>query len=149
VKIAMDQTLALGESIAAWEESGAALLTDLLRQHGAMTDFHSREPLGPVSWLQVPALFDPSQRDQLETLCREVGTLQLHDDVWRRSGVPQWMAPPSGSFLDGLVQKHGIESAFAGRMHFDEVNRWIQHMYECVRLRDAQGHRISTQKVSR
>ena len=149
VKIAMDQTLALGDTIAAWETSGAALLTDLIRQHGAVADFHSREPLGPVSWFQVPALFDPSRRDQLETLCREVGILQLHDDVWRRSGVPQWMAPPPGSFLDGLVQKHGSETAFVGRMHFDEVNRWIQHMYECVRLRDAQGQQISTQKVSR
>ncbi len=148
VKIAIDQTLALGETIAAWEASGAALLTDLIRHHGAMADFQSREPLGPVSWFQVPGLFDPSERDQLETLCREVGVLQLHDNVWRRSGVPQWMAPPSGSFLDSLVEKHGIETAFAGRMHFDEVNRWIQHMYECVRLREAQDHRISTQKVS-
>jgi mannosyltransferase OCH1-like enzyme len=149
VKIAIDQTLALGENIAAWEASGAVLLTDLIRQHGAMADFHSREPLGPVSWFQVPALFDPSQRHQLETLCREACTLQLHNDVWRRSGVPQWMAPPSGSFLDGLIQKQGIETSFVGWMHFDEVNRWIQHMYECVRLRDAQDQRISTQKVSR
>jgi hypothetical protein len=145
VKIAMDQTLALGESIAAWEAAGAALLTDLIRQ--AMADFRSRQPLGPVTWFQVPALFDPSQRDQLETLCREVGTLQLHDDVWRRSGVSQQMAPPLGSFLDGLVKRHEIDKAFVGRMHFDEVNRWIQHMYECVQLRDAQGYQISTQKV--
>jgi hypothetical protein len=114
-----------------------------------MANFHSREPLGPISWFQVPALFDPSQRHQLEKLCREAGTLQLHNDVWRRSGVPQWMAPPSGSLLDGLIQKHGIETSFVGWMHFDEVNRWIQHMYERVRLRDAQDQRISTQKVSR
>jgi Glycosyltransferase sugar-binding region containing DXD motif len=148
MKIAMDQTLTLGEAIEAWEASGAALLTDLIRQLGTTAEFYSREPLGPVSWFEVPALFDPSQRDQLEILCREVGILQLHDDVWRRSGVPQWMAPPLGSFLEGLVEKHGIEPGFVGRMHFDEVNRWIQHMYECIRLRDAQNHRISTQKVS-
>jgi hypothetical protein len=35
-----------------------------------MADFHSRGPLGPISWFQVPALFDPSQRHQLEKLCR-------------------------------------------------------------------------------
>jgi hypothetical protein len=61
--------------------------------------------------------------------------IRLHADVWLRSGVPQRMAPPAGSLLDTLFVAHHLEPRFAESMSFDEVNRWIQHMYECVRSR--------------
>jgi hypothetical protein len=148
VKMAMDQTLAFGEAIAGWEASGAALLTDLVKQDGLAPDFRSRPPLGPVSWFEVPALFDPSQREKLEALCRGADILQLHDDVWRRSGLPQRLGPPRGSFLDRLFERHDIDAGFVDHLQFDEVSRWIRHMYECVGWRQAaeQAQR-STQNV--
>lgn len=148
VKAALDWTLAHGDAIARWEASGAPLLTDLIRQHGLAPDFHARPPLGPVSWFDVPKLFDPAQRDQLELSCRHADVLQLHDDAWRRAGVPQRLGPPWRSLLDGLFQRHRIEADFADHMHFDEVNRWVQHMYECVGRRQVvQPQPNSTQNV--
>ena len=148
MKLALEQTLELGEALTGWEAAGAPLLTDLIKRNGAGADFHSRQPLGPISWFDVPALFDPSRRDQLESLCRQVDILQLHDDVWRRSGLPQRLGPPRGSFLDSLFETYKIDVWFADNMHFDEVNRWIQHVYECVGWRQAADTTPrSTQKV--
>jgi hypothetical protein len=125
--------LAAGE--AGLEGSGSALLTELILQYGLERDFRSREPLGPISWLDVPALFDPARRGQLERLCRSEQVVHLHADVWLRAGVPQRLAPPEGSLLDTLFAAHDLNPWSSGHMTFEEVNRWIQHMYECVRSR--------------
>lgn len=135
IKAGLAQALSLNDSAADWEASGAALLTELIRQHGLGLDNRWRGPLGPVSWFEVPALFDPMQRDRLERLCQSEWFLHLHADVWLRSGVPLRQGPPEGSLLDALLRRHDVMPWFPDRMAFDEVNRWIRHMYECVRIR--------------
>jgi hypothetical protein len=135
VKQGLANALAGADAGADLKGSGAALLTELILQCSLGRDFHSREPLGSVSWLDVPALFDPARRGQLERLCQSEQVLHLHADVWLRSGVPQRLGPPEGSLLDTLFATHDFSPWFSDRMVFDEVNRWIQHMYECVRSR--------------
>ena len=136
IKAGLAKALALHDAVAEWEMSGAALLTELIQQHGLDPYFHLRRPLGPVSWFEVPALFDPMQRDHLERLCQPEQVLHLHTDAWLRAGVPQRLAPPEGSLLDSLLQRHEYMPWFSDRMTFDEVNRWIRHMYECVQRRE-------------
>jgi len=135
IKAGLAKALALDDAVADWEGSGAALLTELIRQHGLDPNFHSRGPLGPVSWLDVPALFDPTQCDRLERLCQPEQILHLHVDAWLRSGVPQRLGPPEGSLLDCLFRRHEVMPWFPDRMTFNELNRWIRHMYESVRNR--------------
>jgi hypothetical protein len=53
--------------------------------------------------------------------------------------VPQRLAPPEESLLDVLFTTHNFTPWFSGHLAFDEVNRWIQHMYECVRSRQARS----------
>ena len=135
IKAGLAKALTLDDAVADWEASGAALLTELIRQHGLDPDFHMRRPLGPVSWFDVPPLFDPLQCDRLERLCQPEQVLHLHADAWLRSGVPQRLGPPEGSLLDSLLAHHEVMPWFPDRMTFNEVNRWIRHMYECVRSR--------------
>jgi hypothetical protein len=138
VRQGMETALAAIDTDAAPVSSGAALLTELiLRSDELGRDFQSREPLGPVSWYDVPVLFDPKRRKELQWLCESEQVLHLHADVWLRSGVPQRLAPPEGSLLDVLFATHHFTPWFSGHLAFDEVNRWIQHMYECVRSRQA------------
>ena len=132
IKDGLAKALALGDVVADWEASGVALLTELVRQHGLGPVFDGRAPLGPVSWFDVPVLFDPAQRDRLERLCQSEQVLHLHADVWLRSGVPLRHGPPEGSLLDALLDRHDVVAWFSDRMTFAEVNRWICHMYECV-----------------
>jgi mannosyltransferase OCH1-like enzyme len=139
MKAGLEKTLSLGEFVAAWEVSGAMMLTELIRREGLGADLHSRPPLGPVAWFDVPVLFSASHREHLERLCLSAPVLQLHDDVWRRSGVPQRLGPPEGSLLDSLFQQHDVATWFPERMNFEEANRWICHMYECVKLRGKLG----------
>lgn len=138
VKAGLETTLSLADADADWGASGAMLLTELLRQHGLGEVFHRRAPLGPVSWFDVPDLFDPAQCDRLERLCQSEPFLHLHADVWLRSGVPQRYAPPERSLLDVLFRQQDVMPWFPDRMAFGEVNRWIRHMYECVQHRRQQ-----------
>jgi hypothetical protein len=63
--------------------------------------------------------------------------LDLHQEAWLRAGVPGFLGPPRGSFLDRLFQRHEFGLTFAAEMEFDDVKRWLAHMYDSIRLREA------------
>ena len=134
---ALRQTELLGDTLEEWDRTGASLFTSLLDRHGSVPEFRSREPLGPVSWFEVPDLFNPACAAELNRKCNDFCFLNLHDDVWRRAGVPHGLAPPEGSLLYSLLARHPVNARFAGRIAFNELNRWIAHMYQCVRQRQA------------
>jgi hypothetical protein len=58
--------------------------------------------------------------------------LDLHMDVWLRAGVPNFLGPPRGCFLDRLFERHDFPLIFLTHMEFSDVRRWITHMYECT-----------------
>ena len=80
-------------------------------------------------------LFDPAQADDVAQQCAGQPFLDLHNDVWLRAGIPDYLGPPRGSFLDRLVLQRKIGFNFTEQMEFADVRRWISHMYECIRLR--------------
>jgi hypothetical protein len=92
----------------------------------------SRDPLGPLSWFEVPDLFDPARRADIERRCDSANFLQLHDDVWRRAGVPHRLGPPEGSMLDVLFKRHNVPDWFSERIDCDELNRWVRHLYQSI-----------------
>ena len=63
--------------------------------------------------------------------------LDLHQEVWQRAGIPGFLGPPRGSFLDRLFQRHEFGLTFAAEMEFGDVKRWLTHMYDSIRLREA------------
>lgn len=129
---AIARTEALGDSLEGWERSGATLMGTLLDIH-QFGDFRNSQSLGPLSWFDVPDLFDPACSEELNRKCNDFRFFQIHDEVWRRAGVPHNLAPPEGSFLASLLAKHETDARFPARMAFNEVNRWLAHMYQCVR----------------
>lgn len=131
---AIDAAESHGNSFEDWEKSGSELLTGLIGKYG-FDDFRRRETLGPLSWFEVPTLFDPAYAGELNRKCNGFCFFQIHDEVWRRAGVPHNLAPPEGSFLASLLAKHETEARFPARIAFNEVNRWLAHMYQCVRQR--------------
>jgi mannosyltransferase OCH1-like enzyme len=135
MKAALETALSFQEAVPQWELAGPALLTDLILRNGLGSEFRRRGPLGPVSWFDVPDLFDPGKCAAIESLCESADFLRLHDEVWRRAGVPHRLGPPEGSALDHLLQKHDFAEWFSERIDFDELNRWITHMYEAVSIR--------------
>lgn len=132
---ALAETERLSGSREGWEESGSALLTSLTERHKLNGKILSRMPLGPVSWFGVPDLFNPDSAEKLSRLCKDFHFLHLHDDAWRRAGIPHNLAPPEGSFLESQVQKYGVGADFPAKISFRELNRWMAHMYQCVHQR--------------
>jgi hypothetical protein len=126
---------ALDDDPAEWERAGAGLLSELAARSDILSQ--AKEGLGPISWLNVPDLFNPDKRDELHRAAAEGRFLHLQDEVWRRSGIPSQLAPPEGSYLADLLERHGIEADFPARITFDQVNRWVRHMYRAAGLERA------------
>jgi hypothetical protein len=121
------------EQIEDWGKAGAPLLTKSLAAIGAAASLG----VCPLPWSAVPRLFDPSQADHLGRELDGGHFLDLHQELWQRAGVPGFLGPPRGSFLDRLFQRHEFGLTFAAEMEFGDVKRWLTHMYDSIRLREA------------
>ena len=122
-------------SIPDWERTGAPLLTQAIGQTSSVP-LGKAERISPVSWYDVLALFDPAQTNDVEERCGGGTFLDLHHEVWLRAGVPGFLGPPPGSFLDRLFHRHSAGFHFAQAMDYRDVRRWITHMYESKRFRE-------------
>lgn len=129
---ACEKADALDGNPEAWESAGAALFSDLVR--GCDIPPQVEDGLGPISWLNVPDLFAPEKRDELHRSASAARFLHLQDEVWRRAGIPTQLAPPEGSYLTELLERYGTVADFPARMTFDQVNRWVRHMYRATGL---------------
>ena len=134
---ALAETERLSNTLEGWYESGAALLTSLVARHRLQGKIKQPVALNPVSWFEVADLFNPDEAEKLNRKCNDFHFLHLHDDAWRRAGVPHDMAPPSGSFLDAQIGKFGLAADFPAKISFPELNRWFAHMYQCLSERQA------------
>ncbi|GAA3855876.1 glycosyltransferase [[Pseudomonas] carboxydohydrogena] len=126
------KVVALDDNPEAWDRAGAALLSELVRSCDILSQ--AEDGLGPISWLNVPDLFDPGKRDELNLTGHAARFLHLQDEVWRRAGIPSRLGPPEGSYLAELLERYGSVADFPARMTFDQVNRWVRHMYRAAGL---------------
>jgi hypothetical protein len=116
-----------------WEETGEPLLTRLAG-HPSSMPLAKPALISPVSWCDVLDLFDPARADDVARRCGAGPFLDLHHDAWLRAGVPNFLGPPHGSFLDRLFRRHDAGIRFAGTMELGDVRRWIVHMHDSKRL---------------
>ena len=120
-----------------WHESGSALLTALVARYRLNGKIQQPVSLDPVSWFAVADLFNPDSAGKLNRKCNDFHVAHLHDEVWRRAGIPHHLAPPEGSFLDAQIAKFGVAADFPAKISFPDVNRWLAHMYQCLSQRQA------------
>jgi hypothetical protein len=131
---ALMQGTTFEREIADWDRAGAPLLTRCLSQHQVGDGAHPAETACPVSWFDVPRLFDPAQTQRVADEVSGKSFLDLHIEVWLRAGIPQYLGPPRGSFLDSLFERHDVGLIFPAHMEFDDVRRWISHMIRAAGL---------------
>jgi hypothetical protein len=127
---------AFESEVANWDRAGAPLLAECLRQNrvsdGGESGIHPIETVSPISWLDVPRLFDPAQAESVAEATHPGSFLDLHFEVWLRAGIPGYLGPPRGSYLDNLFRKHDVGLIFPAHMEFDDVRRWLAHMIGCA-----------------
>jgi hypothetical protein len=113
--------VASGET-ARYGETATVLFTEIVNKYRIARRGRSMDMTYPLSTLDVPAMFDPAQRDQLHARCESSTFVHLFNEKWRRAGIPGFLAPPAGCFIDDLLHYHGIEAPSA-RMTVDHVRR--------------------------
>jgi hypothetical protein len=128
---ALVRTTPFEETIADWDKAGAPVLSRCLAASGILGSMQPLESVSPISWFDVQNLFDPAQADILAKRLEGGCFLDLHQEVWLRAGIPSYLGPPRGSLLDRLFARHDVGLIFPARMEFEDVKRWITHMYEC------------------
>ena len=134
MKQAVARASAIGDFYENAGRSGSQLLTSVIGEHGLSPPANESASLGPITWLNVPDLFDPGKTVELSEKCADSHFLHLQSEVWRRAGIPQLLGPPQGAFLDELLTRHPVEGGFSARMEFDQLNRWIRHMYRSAQV---------------
>jgi hypothetical protein len=125
----------LDELTSGQEPSGVALLSEVITAEGG-DGTAAADATNSISWFDVARLFDPAEADDIEQLSAGKPFIGLHLDVWLRAGIPSSLGPPPGSYLDRLFARHRVGVRFAERMAYDDVRRWLSHMYACVRPGD-------------
>jgi hypothetical protein len=123
---ALAQCVAVGES-PLYGETGADLLTKVVARHRLARHGQTMETTYPLSALDVPAMFDPAQRDQIRARCANSTFVHLFNETWRRAGIPNYLGPPAGSFIDEVLRSHGFEVPLP-RMEIGDVQRWTAYL---------------------
>jgi len=136
------------DNVEEWGTVENSLLTRTLAANGMMDAGQPSGSASPIPWFDVARLFDPAQTASLAKELDGKSFLDLHHEVWLRAGVPTFLGPPRGSFLDRLFQRHELGLTFAAEMDFRDVKRWLAHMYACL-PRAASGERIEKPEILR
>lgn len=123
---ALARCVAVGES-PLYGETGADLLTEVVARHRLVQHAQAMDTTYPLSALDVPAMFDPAEREQLHARCANATFVHLFNETWRRAGIPNYLGPPAGSFIDDALRLHGFEAPLP-RMGIDDVRRWTAYL---------------------
>jgi Glycosyltransferase sugar-binding region containing DXD motif len=101
-------------------ETAVVLFTEIVTKCGLAGHDTSTDMTYPLSARDVPAMFDPVERDRLHTRCQDATFVHLFHDKWRRAGISNNLGPPAGSFIDDLLRGSGCEAP-AKRMEIEAV----------------------------
>ena len=113
-----------GAPTAKWGDIGPNLVTRLVRELGLMGQVSDMHIAYPIHFSKAGQMFDPAAREEVEQATREATFLHLWNSTLREFGLPEFLGPPAGSYLDALFQRFGLADVFTIRMPADCAKRW-------------------------
>lgn len=116
---------AMGANVG-WGEAGPDLVTQLVKRHGLQHLAMDASLIYPLAPGQAVHALMPAHRDMLRATASGAIFFHLWNEILRRSVVLDTVAPPPGSFLDGLFHKHGVKFA-TDLVYSDEQ---VQRLYD-------------------
>jgi hypothetical protein len=134
---AVEQSRAVVSADTQWGQLGPRLFTALVHEHKLMKCCSPAQSAYPIRPAELQLLFDPDRRDHAVERCRESCFIHLWNEVWRQAGIPQFMGPPVGSFMDRLFIQYDFGFRFSERMRYCEIERWITNWNERSRFEQA------------
>lgn len=117
-----DEAQQAGSDIA-WGTTGPNLVTRLVRERDLL-DRVSPQPLAyPIQSMDALHVLLPVRRSEVDERTQNTPFLHLWNEVMRRAVIFPWMAPPPGSFLAELFERHGISFGSAPMYTADQMQR--------------------------
>lgn len=106
-----------------WGQAGPDLVTLLVRRHSLENRVSDASLMYPVPPRDAIHTLMPAHRDGIRANARGASFLHLWNEVLRRSAVLDAVAPPPGSFLGELFEKHDVKFPSGLSYSADEVQR--------------------------
>jgi glycosyltransferase involved in cell wall biosynthesis len=123
---ALDRCIEVGETVP-YGETGPDLLSKMVVKYGLAECGSPMDSAYPLSALDVRALFDPQRCAALKQRCANATFVHLFNETWRRAGIPHYLGPPRGSFMEHLLLSHGV-AVPDPRMEIADVKQWTAYL---------------------
>jgi hypothetical protein len=135
IKAARERTADVLDS-ARWGDTGPKLLTALQPEYAPHLPIAPRESAYGIGADEFQKFLLPEAREEVETRTANSTFVHLWNEMWRKAGVPKNIAPPRGSWLDRMFERHQIPVTWSDRLEAGHVERWAA----LRRDRDHAGH---------
>ncbi len=126
-----------------WGSVNPTLFTEMLTAFELTNLARPAAQAFPVPYWEFEKLFLPTAREEVEEACRDAMFVHLWNDRMRRSGVPKWIAPPVGSYLDALFRRFDIRFPSGDSLPAEQIAKWSANLrsLDAERSRAAQKER--------
>ena len=135
MKAARERTAA-GLVGARWGETGPQLLTELHPRYAPDVPIARCESTYAIGPDEFQKFLLPEAREEVQARTANSTFVHLWNEMWRKAGVPKNIAPPRGSWLDRMFERHQIPVVWSDRLEAGHVERWAA----LRRDRDHAGH---------
>jgi Alpha 1,4-glycosyltransferase conserved region len=135
IKAARQRTADVLDS-ARWGDTGPKLLTALQPEYAPHLPIAPRESSYAIGADEFQKFLLPETCEEVEARTANSAFVHLWNEMWRKAGVPKNIAPPKGSWLDRMFERHQIPVVWSDRLDASHVERWAA----LRRDRDHAGH---------
>lgn len=109
---------------ARWGDVGPKLLTELQPEFASRMQPSPREAAYAIGSDEFQKFLLPEACDEVEQRISGSAFVHLWNEMWRKAGIPKNIAPPRGSWLDRMFERHHLAPAWSNRLEPENVARW-------------------------
>jgi hypothetical protein len=99
-------------------------LTELQPEYAPHLPIAPRESTYAIGAGEFQKFLLPGTREEVEARTANSTFVHLWNEMWRTAGVPKNIAPPKGSRLDRMFERHQVPVVWSDRLDADHVERW-------------------------
>jgi hypothetical protein len=123
IRAARERTSARAKDVR-WGEVGPKLLTELQPRLAPGMQPSPREAAYAIGADEFQKFLLPEACEEVERCVSGAAFVHLWNEMWRKAGIPKTIAPPKGSWLDRMFERHRLTPAWSNRLEPDNVARW-------------------------
>ena len=115
IRAARERTADVLDS-ARWGDTGPKLLTALQPEYAPHLPIAPRESTYAIGADEFQKFLLPEACEEVEARTANSTFVHLWNEMWRKAGVPKNIAPPKGSWLDRMFERHQVPVVWSDRL---------------------------------